>query len=78
MLALARRFTKPFAAKLHKAQQFTSDFEEIEALCSRAFVFVRGACKAELNGAEVNVPRIAACLVNRTQSAEAVSVRQGV
>jgi ribose transport system ATP-binding protein len=56
----------------------TSDFEEIEALCSRAFVFVRGACKAELNGAEVNVPRIAACLVNRTQSAETVSVRQGV
>ena len=34
----------------------TSDFEEIEALCSRAFVFVRGACKAELNAAEVNVP----------------------
>jgi ribose transport system ATP-binding protein len=56
----------------------TSDFEEIEALCSRAFVFVRGACKAELKGAEVNVPRIAACLVNRTQSAETVSVRQGV
>jgi ribose transport system ATP-binding protein len=55
----------------------TSDFEEIEALCSRAFVFVRGACKAELNGAEVNVPRIAACLVNRTQSAETVGAQQG-
>ena len=42
----------------------TSDFEEIEALCSRAFFFVRGACKAELNAAEVSVPTIAACLVN--------------
>jgi ribose transport system ATP-binding protein len=56
----------------------TSDFEEIEALCSRAFVFVRGLCKAELTGAEVNVPSIAACLVNRTQSTETANVRQGV
>jgi ribose transport system ATP-binding protein len=56
----------------------TSDFEEIEALCSRAFVFVRGACKAELNAAEVSVPNIAACLVNRTQFTETSSVRQGV
>ena len=53
----------------------TSDFEEIEALCSRAFVFVRGACKAELNAAEVSVPNIAACLVNRTQSTETASIR---
>jgi ribose transport system ATP-binding protein len=56
----------------------TSDFEEIEALCSRAFVFVRGVCKAELTGAEVNVPGIAACLVNRTPSTETANVRQGV
>lgn len=41
----------------------TSDFEEIEALCERAFVFVRGAFRAELRGAEVSVPRIAGCLV---------------
>jgi ribose transport system ATP-binding protein len=40
----------------------TSDFEEIEALCSRAFVLVRGICKAVLAGTDVNVPRIAACL----------------
>ena len=56
----------------------TSDFEEIEALCSRAFVFVRGACKAVLNGSDVNVPGIAACLVNRAQSTETASFRQGV
>jgi ribose transport system ATP-binding protein len=41
----------------------TSDFEEIEALCARAFVFVRGVYKAQLAGTEVNVPRIAASLV---------------
>ena len=44
----------------------TSDFEEIEALCERAFVFVRGVCKAELVGGEVGVSRIAACLVAGT------------
>jgi len=42
----------------------TSDFEEIEALCGRAFVFVRGICKAELAGPDVKVPYITACLVN--------------
>jgi ribose transport system ATP-binding protein len=46
----------------------TSDFEEIEALCARAIVFARGVYKAELAGMEVNVPRIAACLVASTGS----------
>jgi ribose transport system ATP-binding protein len=46
----------------------TSDFEEIEALCTRAIVFARGIYKAELAGMEVNVPRIAACLVASTGS----------
>jgi ribose transport system ATP-binding protein len=41
----------------------TSDFEEIEALCTTAIVFVRGVYRAELTGAEVNVPRIAGCLI---------------
>ena len=34
----------------------TSDFEEIEALCARAFVFVRGVLKTELTGMEATVP----------------------
>jgi ABC-type sugar transport system ATPase subunit len=46
----------------------TSDFEEIEALCARAIVFSRGVYKAELAGMDVNVPRIAACLVGSTGS----------
>jgi ribose transport system ATP-binding protein len=41
----------------------TSDFEEIEALCTTAIVFVRGVYRAKLTGAEVNVPRIASCLI---------------
>ena len=41
----------------------TSDFEEIEALCARAFVFVRGVLKTELTGMKVTVPQISACLV---------------
>jgi hypothetical protein len=37
-------------------------------LCARAIVFARGVYKAELAGMEVNVPRIAACLVASTGS----------
>lgn len=41
----------------------TSDFEEIETLCARAFVFVRGLPRAELSGMQVNVAAISACLI---------------
>ena len=41
----------------------TSDFEEIENLCSRAFVFVRGVLRAELKGDEVTIPSISAALL---------------
>lgn len=41
----------------------TSDFEEIENLCSRAFVMMRGLLRAELTGADVTVAAISATLV---------------
>jgi ribose transport system ATP-binding protein len=41
----------------------TSDFEEIENLCSRAFVFVRGVLRATLTGDEVTVARMSGALV---------------
>jgi len=40
----------------------TSDFEEIENLCSRAFVLARGVLLAELQGADLTVSSIAAAL----------------
>lgn len=50
----------------------TSDFEEIENLCSRAFVFVRGVLRAELRGGDVTIPAMSAALVGGP-SAAAVS-----
>ncbi|GAC1594085.1 MAG: sugar ABC transporter ATP-binding protein [Acidimicrobiales bacterium] len=38
----------------------TSDFEEIETMCSRAYILARGLLVAELSGAELNVPAITA------------------
>ena len=40
----------------------TSDFEEIENLCSRAFVFVRGVLRAELLGNDVTISAMAGSL----------------
>ena len=40
----------------------TSDFEEIENLCSRAFVFARGVLRAELRGDAVTIPSLSAAL----------------
>lgn len=40
----------------------TSDFEEIENLCSRAFVFVRGVLRAELCGNDVAIPAMSSSL----------------
>ena len=40
----------------------TSDFEEVENLCSRAFVFARGVLRAELRGDEVTIPTLSAAL----------------
>ena len=47
----------------------TSDFEEIENLCSRAFVFVRGALRAELRGADVTIAAMARSLAGEGASA---------
>ena len=40
----------------------TSDFEEIENLCSRAFVLLRGVLRVELTGDDVTVASISAAL----------------
>jgi len=49
----------------------TSDFEEIENLCSRAFVFVRGVLRAELSGADVTIAAIAGSLAGAGSGAAA-------
>ena len=46
----------------------TSDFEEIQNLCSRAFVFVRGLLRAELRGGDVTISAIANSLARRPGS----------
>ena len=42
----------------------TSDFEEIEILCTRALIFVRGLLRATLSGDDLTVSGISACLVS--------------
>ena len=44
----------------------TSDFEEIENLCSRAFVLVRGVPRRELTGARVTQTEMAAAIAGAT------------
>lgn len=49
----------------------TSDFEEIENLCSRALVFVRGVLRSELVGPEVTISRMSASLAGAWQAGDA-------
>ncbi len=53
----------------------TSDFEEIENLCSRALVFVRGVLRAELLGDDVTISGVASFLAGVTQTCPATSDR---
>ena len=55
----------------------TSDFEEVENLCSRAFVFVRGVPRAELRGGDVTVANMAASVAGETV-ADMKTVKIGV
>ena len=51
----------------------TSDFEEIENLCSRAFVMARGVLRAELSGEDVTVASISAALAGDAASSRAAA-----
>ena len=51
----------------------TSDFEEIENLCSRAYVLVRGVPRREFKGTEVKVESIAAALAGEPRAVPAES-----
>jgi len=44
----------------------TSDFEEIENLCSRAFILVRGMPRRELTGEHVTQTEMAAAIAGAT------------
>ena len=49
----------------------TSDFEEIENLCSRALVFSRGLLRAEIEGDQLTVHNLSGALAGSTLSMEA-------
>ena len=49
----------------------TSDFEEIENLCSRALVCSRGLLRAEFEGDQVTVPNLSGALAGPKLSMEA-------
>jgi ribose transport system ATP-binding protein len=53
----------------------TSDFEEIENLCSRALVLRRGVLRADLVGDDVKIPSMAAALVSGPSLSKATSTR---
>ena len=52
----------------------TSDFEEIENLCSRAFVMVRGVLHAQLAGDDVTVNAMSASLAGEVRQSEPSAV----
>ena len=52
----------------------TSDFEEIENLCSRALVFSRGLLRAEFEGDQLTVHNLSGALAGPALSLEAGAI----